>query len=160
MTDPRESIPLDILAELDPKRAKFVCARASGKNGKEAALEAGYAPAYAKQAASRLMKNPRIARAVDALRQQGVAEAKYDLVRLIRNFEADREFARSTKNAMAAVKASENIGRLSGFLDHRIEVNVTHVDVAGALADARARVRDYLTGDIETVEFTERDTHS
>lgn len=157
--EPHDLIPDDVLADLGPRHTKFACAIATGKTGKDAAVEAGYAPKYAKVRASRLLKDPRISRAIDAIRQRGVEEAKYDLVRLIRTFEADRDFARANKNPMAAVKASENLGRLSGFLDHRIEVNVSYVDVAGALAEAKARALRPTVNDAETVDFVEVGAH-
>jgi phage terminase small subunit len=157
MQEPKDLIPADLLEELDPKRAKFVCARASGKNGKEAAIEAGYAPDHAKSTASRLMRDPRVSRAVEALQHQGAADAKYDLVKLIRKFEDCGTFAIKTKNAMALNKSLENIARLSGYLDPRIEVNITTVDVAEALAQAKARTARVIVDAAEDVHFTDVD---
>lgn len=149
------AIPAEILAGLSAKRTKFVCALAAGRTGKQAALEAGYSVAGAKARASRLLADPRVQRAVDAIRQQGAAAAQYDLTRLVRTFEEDRSFARKTDSAMAAVRSTENIARLFGFLDHRIEVNVTHVDIAAALADAKARTGRWSELSAEDVEFVD-----
>jgi phage terminase small subunit len=154
-TEPHNIIPDDILEGLSSKQAKFVCSHAAGKTGKDAAIEAGYAATNAKFCASRLLKNPRVARAVEAIRRQGVADARYDLNRLIHKFEDVAAFAIKTGNAMAYNKSMENIGRLSGFLDHRIEVNVVQVDIVAALEEAHARVARRPPNIVETIPYTD-----
>jgi hypothetical protein len=122
---------------LNDRQRKFVEAIARGESAQDAARSAGYSPGYIRKA-SRLLKQPLIAKEVAEIREQGRTLAAYDLAAAMKEAEAVCAFAKQHKNAMAYCKATELRAKLSGLLIDKVEV-VT-VDLKGALLDARTRV--------------------
>lgn len=156
-----EIIPREIADRLDPKRIKFVHGLAAGKNQRQAAIDAGFSEKSASVRAHKLMKEEAVRDALNAIRQDWATDAKYDLGAAMREIDDGIKFSRETKNATAMVKAIELRAKMSGLLnDAAIQINIGQtVDVAGALAAARARVQRPRPADddAEEVEFKEVD---
>jgi hypothetical protein len=123
--------------ELNDRQRKFVDGVAGGMKTQQAARAAGFAPSYARKA-SRLLKIPMIAAAVEAIREKGRDLAAYGLVEAMREADDAAAFAKLHKNPMALVKAFELKAKLSGLLIDRVEVAT--VDLRGALEAAERRV--------------------
>jgi hypothetical protein len=111
---------------------------ASDLNVQQADRNAGYSPAYSKKA-SRLLKRPVVARAIEAIQAQGRTMAAYGLVEAMKEAEFTAAFAREHRNPMALLKATELRTKLSGLLIDRLEV-VPPIDLKGALEQARNRL--------------------
>lgn len=111
---------------------------ASDLNVQQADRNAGYSPAYAKKA-SRLLKRPVVARAIESIQAQGRTMAAYGLVEAMKEAEFAAAFAREHRNPMALLKATELRAKLSGLLIDRLEV-VPPIDLKGGLEQARNRL--------------------
>jgi len=119
----------------------YVQHAARGLDPVQAGLAAGFKKSYAVSFAKRFSTQyPHVMEAVRQLRKQSCEKAGYDLATAMTQAGEDREFAYREKNPNAAVKASELRSKLSGLLIDRIEI--TAVDLSGALTAARARVID------------------
>jgi hypothetical protein len=129
--------------ELNDRQRKFVDGVAGGMKTQQAARAAGFAPSYARKA-SRLLKIPMIAAAVEAIREKGRDLAAYGLVEAMREADDAAAFAKLHKNPMALVKAFELKAKLSGLLIDRVEVAT--VDLRGALEAAERRVINVTNG--------------
>lgn len=148
----------DAFAAIRPREALFVRAYATGRNGIEAAVAAGYAPSGAKARASRLLQKDRVKRALQLLKEQSAQEAKHDLVRYMRALEDGCEFARQNKSAVGLMQGLRMIGEASGHINNKVEVNIAPViDVRAARAqfDAAAARAIAASKAAETVEFVE-----
>lgn len=109
-----------------------------GMDSFSAAKAAGYSDSYARVAAHRLMKKPAVAKAIAAIRAEGMKLASYDLTRAMDEALKAMEFAYKHEQCMAVVKATELRAKLSGLLVDKVEV--VSVDLTKALAMAEARV--------------------
>ena len=127
---------------LSPKREAYIEGLASGLSSQQAALKAGFSPSYAKAVGHRLGRLPAVQAAVAEVRKAGREAARYGLVEAMQEAQQVIEFAKAHRNAMAFCKAVELRTRLSGLLIERVAVE--RVDLAQALADAKARVRTVI----------------
>jgi hypothetical protein len=125
---------------LTDKQRRYMERLASGMPSRAAAKAAGYSDSYARVVMHRLGKNPAVAKAIEAIRAEGMKMAVYDLATAMREAEAVCAFAKKHKNAMAYCKATELRAKLSGLLIDRVEV--VAVDLRGALEAAERRVLD------------------
>lgn len=123
---------------LTERQWRYVQRVASGMASIPAATAAGYSPSFTKVSASRLLKKPSVAKALDRVRTEGRTLAAYDLARAMAEAQEVIVFAKQHKNAMAYCKAVELRARLSGLLVERVEVFTA--DLKGALALAQSRV--------------------
>jgi phage terminase small subunit len=118
---------------------RYIELRAGGMDKKPAALAAGYSESYS-AAIGRLEKNPSVAAAIDAIRQKGCLMAAYDLTKAMQEALDVIQFAKSTKNAMAYMKAVQLRAELSGLLIQQLHIKQEVIDLRGALEQARVRV--------------------
>lgn len=124
--------------DLTDKQRRYVQHVASGMESRQAAKAAGYSDSYAKVAAHRLKKKPSVAKALEAVRREGLQMAAFGLLEAMNEAESAATFARLHKNPMALVKATELRAKLSGLMIDRVEVAC--VDLKGALLEARTLV--------------------
>jgi len=123
---------------LTDKLRRYIENISCGMGSFPAAKKAGYSSSYAKVIATRTKKNPVVAQAIERIRAEGMKMAVFDLAAAMEEAEDAAAFARQHKNPMAYVKATELHSKLSGLLIDRVEI--TTVDLTGALTAARTRV--------------------
>ena len=142
---------------LTEKQELFAQAKASGKNNKAAAIEAGFLPASASVTASRMMNNGAIVKRIASLvKGEGLSQAVQ--LKLVESIADDRQahikrlaelsdMARSKGQTSAAIRAEELIGRCLGFyVEQSVALNVQQKvedakpeEIRAALAEAMAR---------------------
>jgi len=137
------------------RQRELVRLHASGMDMIDAARAAGFSESYAKAINKFLPRFPHIMAAVGEIRRAVCDQVKYDLATAMTQAGEDREFAYREKNPNAAVKASELRSKLSGLLIDRIEV--TAVDLTGALQAARGRVIVVSTQSPQAAEQADTD---
>src|SRR5881628_689909 len=101
---------------LTSRQAKFVNSFTTGKTAAEAAREAGYTKNYASEAASRVLKNPKVAEAISTAQEKVREIAVYDTARAMQEALEVIEFAKAHGQGMAFFKAVEHRAKLSGLL--------------------------------------------
>jgi phage terminase small subunit len=143
--------------ELNTRQQAFVRAYVlNGNNGAAAVREAGYSinnPESARRQAYQLLQNPLIKDAVAQGRHEFVVVTEYDAKAVMSELDAAIDFARSTKNANALVRAIEAKAKVAGLMTDKVELNVNNVDICAALQEARSRLLRPLPDGIETVDF-------
>ncbi|MEO8564987.1 MAG: terminase small subunit, partial [Betaproteobacteria bacterium] len=101
----------------------------------QAAISAGYSPNRANSSAHRLLRDARIKAAVDAIRAEVAERAGYTVERCMTELEKGMNFALSTENASAYVRAVELRAKLAGILvdkvDLRAAIGVFQINVHG-----------------------------
>jgi hypothetical protein len=129
--------------KLDARKSIFISEILTGKNGAEAARAAGVEKKNAARQANRWQKEPEVAAEIEkglAAIREGAA---VDVQTMIRQLDADRQFAIKTENASAATRASELKAKLCGLMIDRRDTRSAHIvqsedfsnrDVALALA--------------------------
>ena len=124
------------------RQARFVAAYVADPecNATRAAISAGYSHRNASNRAHELLRLPLVRDAVTAARNEIAERGNFDAMVAMRRLDDDRNFARATGNATAAVRATEMMLRLHGLLIDRAEIKVTPLDVGGTLMEARKRV--------------------
>jgi ABC-type Fe3+ transport system substrate-binding protein len=110
-----------------PKWQKFVAAYCSGQTQTIAVQSAGYTTSVPKQAATQLLKTPAVAEAVKAVRAEMARRAEYGMDRLIADLDEAAEFAKTTENATALVRARELKGKALGLLMDRVDMRVMQI---------------------------------
>jgi phage terminase small subunit len=103
--------------KMTPKRTEFVRLIALGKSQKDAALGAGYSAKSAK----RLMEIPDIKAALEKVKKEIMDSTKYDALAAQAELNDAIEFARTTRNATALVRAVEMKMKLNGLIIDRSE---------------------------------------
>jgi hypothetical protein len=122
-----------------PDRWRRIIQRvARGEDWAPAARAEGCSPSYARVIRTRMMKNPAVAKALEAIRTEGMKIAVYDLATAMGEAEAVCAFAKKHKNAMAYCKGTELRAKLSGLLIDRVEI--VPVNLIAALEAAERRV--------------------
>ncbi len=129
--------------KLDARKSIFISEILTGKSGAEAAREAGVEKKNAARQANRWQNDPEVAAEIEkgltAIREGAEVTAET----MIRQLDADRQFAIKTENASAATRASELKAKLVGLMIDRRDVRAAHIvkaeehstrDVALALA--------------------------
>jgi hypothetical protein len=127
--------------DLTPKHRKFIAALVSGKTGVDAAIEAGFSKASAKNAAYQLTHENQAVRA--ELRRIATvlqAEAEMDGLEMVRRLERDIEEAKALKQYGPVIKAREVQARTLGLLRDKLDITVERIDINGALTEALGRV--------------------
>lgn len=117
---------------LTPRQQAFVeaYARPSTVNGQgalnaaAAARAAGYSHRRADSTAHQLLKIPKVAAAVAAIRAEVAERAGYTVERCMRELEKGMTFALSTENASAYVRAVELRGKLAGLIVDRMDARL------------------------------------
>jgi hypothetical protein len=122
---PEEQLALDVvLAPLRPRMAAFVRHfLTNGGNGAAAARTAGYGGnKWTRSAASRLLKRPDVAAAIDAFKAILARRAAFDFARASDTLMDGLSFAKETGNATAYVRAGELLAKLHGHLSDRVDL--------------------------------------
>jgi len=113
--------------KLDPRKSIFISEILTGKNGAEAARAAGIEKKNAARQANRWQKDPEVAEEIE----QGLAAiregAEVTAETMIRQLDADRQFAIRTENASAATRASELKAKLVGLMIDRRDTRSAHI---------------------------------
>jgi phage terminase small subunit len=113
--------------KLDPRKSIFISEILTGKNGAAAARAAGIEKKNASRQAHRWQNDPAIAEEIE----QGLAAIRQDAEvtceSMIRQLDADRQFAIKTENASAATRASELKAKLVGLMIDRRDVRAAHI---------------------------------
>jgi len=107
---------------LDPRRAAFLIEFVKHGNGKRAALDAGYSSQSSGTYGTSLAKDPRLAAAVEEVRERVMAKAEYTCEVAMKEAQAALDFAEETGNANAYVKAVELRSKLMGLLVEKIDL--------------------------------------
>jgi phage terminase small subunit len=111
---------------LSAKKLKYADMILQGHSGAEAARLAGYAERHARGTAYRLSKDPALS-ALIAERRNEIAERNAITVdSMLEQLSDDRQFAKETGNATAAVRATELTAKLAGLLIERRDVRGLH----------------------------------
>ena len=106
---------------LNPRQAMFVQEYLVDLNATQAAIRAGYSPRWASRQAVYLMKLPTVSRVV--AREKGERAEKLELTQeaVVVQLAQDHLFAQSVNQAMAAVKATELIGKHLGMFSDKVQ---------------------------------------
>jgi len=142
---------------LSVRQLKFVEGVALGKSHAEAARAAGYSPQYARRAAERLPKCKGVQDAIEATRERNLKASEWDAVRFLREVERGMKVAEEKGQMTAYANLVQTLGKATGLLIDRMDINHRGVDLVAALAEARARAfmpRDER-GQIVDTTFTE-----
>jgi len=110
--------------ELNRKQQAFVDEYAVDRNGKQAAIRAGYSPRTAEGQASRLLSNAKVRAAVDAKLERLSRKTELTAEKVLRDLEQHRVLALAADNHNAANKASELQGKFLGIFVERQQVDV------------------------------------
>jgi hypothetical protein len=124
-------------AKLSPRQSRFVDAVVTERTLTAAAAKAGYA--WPDKIAGKLLSKPELRRAVDLMKELGAVRARYTVDTMMAELGKGMEFALTTENAAAYVRAVELRGKLTGILvdrlDARIAVGGFVVNVSGLGGD-------------------------
>lgn len=101
--------------KLTPKQSAFVSEYLKDRNGTQAAIRAGYSEKTAQEQSSRLLSNVIVAEAVRKADVKAREKAEITRERLIEMHLEDRQLARENVQMSAAIKATEQIGKLLGL---------------------------------------------
>ncbi len=143
--------------KLDPRKSIFISEILTGKNGAEAARAAGIEKKNAARQANRWQNDPAIAEEIE----QGLAAIRQDAEvtceTMIRQLDADRQFAIKTENASAAARASELKAKLCGLMIDRRDVRAAHIvkEDHSTLSVAQALAALCSDSDLAVVKRTE-----
>lgn len=121
------------------RHERFAQAIASGKNGSEAYTLAGYDARgnSAEAAASRLLRDVKVARRIAELQERGAQRTEITIERITEMLLEDRIGARAAGQFGAAVSANEKLAKLHGLMIDRSKAEVDHRYVLRAPEPAR-----------------------
>jgi len=125
-----EALPPDVVARINlrmPRRQRFVEAYLICGSAVAAAQRAGYHGRSVRRTAARLLTVPEVAKAIEEGRTALAERSNFSMARAMSQLQEDRAFAIRTKNATAAVRASELMARMSGHLVDRLDARVQAV---------------------------------
>lgn len=123
---------------LTDKQERYAQYLAAGMESQAAAKKAGYSDSFAKVAAFRMKHKPSVAKAIDAIRDEGRKLAVYDLAKAMDEAAEVIEFAKQHRHPTAYFFAVRHRAHLSGLLVDKIQLETT-VELKGALIEARTR---------------------
>jgi hypothetical protein len=123
--------------ELNERQRKVVQGVAIGLSPQEAARRAGFSLSYAKKA-SRLLKIPAVAKAIEAIRSEARREAVYGIQEHVKELDAAIVAAYSHKAMMAVSRLLRDKGECYGLYINRFQE--VPIDLKGSLEAARLRV--------------------
>jgi phage terminase small subunit len=125
-----EVLPPDVQARVSlrmPRRQRFVEEYLLCGSAVIAAERAGYHGTSLRRAAQRLLHTPEVAAAIEAGRKALAERNAFTVDKAMAQLQADRAFAVETKNATAAVRASELMAKMSGHLVDRIDARFQQI---------------------------------
>ncbi len=124
-----EQLPADVRARigLRGRRQLFVEHFLLCSVAQTAAQRAGYTGTGIRRTAHRLLHSPSVAAAIELGRKALAERANFTFDRAMNQLRDDRTFAIETKNATAAVRASELMTRMSGHLIDKVDMRVQQI---------------------------------
>lgn len=126
--------------QLTQRQRRFIAELQKGVSGAQAAIAAGYSPRTAKHAAHQLMHDNKLVMAeLEKVRQNLAAATEYNGERCMADCDKGMDFAMRTDNANAFIRAVELKAKVTGVLREKIDITVERIDIADALAAAKAR---------------------
>ncbi len=115
-------------SRLRPKEALFVAHHLGGMSALDAVRAAGYVARTDGAAKAKgwklLHANPRVKAAIDEAKAELARRNDFSMDRAMQQLRQDRQFAIETRNATAAVRATELMSKMSGHLDERPLLNL------------------------------------
>ena len=123
-------LPPDVQALITlrmPRRQAFVEQYLLTGNASLAAQRAGYRGTGIRTTARKLLRNPEVVQAIEAGRKALAERNAFTVDRAMSQLRDDRQFAVETRNATAAVRASELMAKMAGHLVDRIDARVQQV---------------------------------
>jgi phage terminase small subunit len=132
------------MMELSDKQASFVREYVVDKNGKQAAIRAGYSPASAEMQASRLLSKEKVRAAVDEALQKVAEKTETEAEWVRKRLRAEAmEFGEGASHS-ARIRALELIGKINGIF---IEDNKQKGEAAAAMLEVTFRKPEQPAGD-------------
>ena len=120
-----EVLPPEVLALKTERRQRFVRSYVlNSGNAAQAVRESGYSIKGATTRGYKLLKEPDIKVAIDALRRQVATRTGYGVDKAMSELEEAMTFAKKTENATAFVRAVELRAKLNGVLVDRLDARV------------------------------------
>ncbi len=110
---------------MNPKQESFCQEYVIDSNGTQAAIRAGYAVNSANVTSSKLLAKANIRARVDELFAEHRKRVEVTVDSLTELLLADRDLAHDTKQAGAAVSASDKLGKLHGLMSERLKIHVS-----------------------------------
>mgnify|MGYP000044080518 FL=1 len=128
---------------LNVKQAAFVREYMIDKNGKQAAIRAGYSENTAEQTASRLLRYVKVKEAVDESTRKHAAKCEITRESQMREYERDRQTARDldTPQLNVAIAATTHISKMFGV------EGATQIDHSGSIETIRREFIDVNSDD-------------
>jgi phage terminase small subunit len=139
---------------LSVRQLKFVEGVALGKSHAEAARAAGYSPQYARRAAERVLKSKGVQEAIETTRERNRKNSEWTADRYLRELERGAKVAEEKDQMTAYASLMQTLGKATGLLIDRMDINHRGVDLVAAINEARARVVRHAPPAIDTT-FTE-----
>lgn len=110
---------------LTDRQERYTQHLAAGMDSQAAAKKAGYSDSFAKVAGFRMKHKPSVAKAIDAIRDEGRKLAVYDLAKAMEESLGVIEFAKLHKHPTAYFFAVRHRAHLSGLLIDKIQLETT-----------------------------------
>ena len=141
LTKPKRRHPRSLGRKLTSKQLAFAHAYGGGKlTAKAAAIEAGYSPKSTKSQTFDLLNDPLVMAEVEAIREKLREKSAFDAHAAFEEAGRLMQAAQDAGQFNAAIRATEHRAKLHGLVQNKLEVKIEEqVDLAGALAEARAR---------------------
>jgi len=105
------------MSELTPKQAAFVREYVVDKNGKQAAIRAGYSPKTAEVQASRLLSYAKVRAAVDAALKEVAEKTETEAEWIRRRLKEEATDYTEAASHSARVRALELLGKINGIFE-------------------------------------------
>lgn len=140
---------------LSLRQARFVAGYLQHGVGSRAATEAGYSPRSAADVAHRLLnEHSGVMAVVAAVREVVAQNTEYDSTKAMQEAERGMDLAIEKNQMNAYMKGVELRAKIMGVLRDQMDLNIKHIDIASALAEAQKRIVYPNQTPIEGVEYT------
>jgi phage terminase small subunit len=122
---------------LTPKQAAFVKEYQIDRNGKRAAVRAGYSEKTAQEQSSRLLSKVKVKNVIKADQAKHAERCAVTIESLAQELSADRDMARRLEQPSPAITATMSIAKLYG-----LEVNKNQTETSGEMVVIIKRFTD------------------
>ena len=113
---------------LSPKQEVFAKEYAIDRNGKQAAVRAGYSEKSAQMQSSRLLSKAKVKNVIEADQAKHAERCAVTIESLAEELSADRDMARRLEQPSPAITATMSIAKLYG-----LEVNKNQTETSGEM---------------------------
>lgn len=111
------------MAELTAQHQRFVDEYCIDRNGKKAAIRAGYSEKTAEQQASRLLRNVKVQEAIKAKLDRLSMKTELTAEWVLKEFAENHRMAREVGELQASNKALEMIGKHLGMFTDKVKMD-------------------------------------